>query len=97
MIGTRSRFIAGGGDKGNVYIWDVRNGKLLKTLGGHKAAVSCIVFNAADTHVISGDFGGDIIIHNLTSERASAPLHASDKVCGGTFTASKRLMVNKAT
>lgn len=79
---SRSRLIAAGGEKGKVYIWDIRSGKLYKTLEGHKAAVSCVVFNSADTHVISGSFGGEIIVHNLTSMRASPPLRASEKVGG---------------
>ncbi|KAF5747040.1 protein ROOT INITIATION DEFECTIVE 3 [Tripterygium wilfordii] len=57
-------YVAGGGSKGDIYLWEVATGRLLKKWRAHYRAVTCLVFydNAL---LISGSEDGSVKVWNL--------------------------------
>ncbi|KAL3679821.1 hypothetical protein R1sor_022777 [Riccia sorocarpa] len=47
-------YLAGGGLSGQIYLWEVASGRLLRVWAGHYKAVSCLVFSDDDSLLISG-------------------------------------------
>ena len=52
---------------GTVQIWDTQFLKLYKSMGGRSGKISCMAFNMADTHIVTGGQDGWIIYHNITT------------------------------
>ncbi|PQQ15604.1 protein ROOT INITIATION DEFECTIVE 3 [Prunus yedoensis var. nudiflora] len=61
-VGT---YIVGGGLSGNIYLWEVASGRLLKKWHAHYRAVSCLVFSDDDSLLISGSEDGGIRVWSL--------------------------------
>ncbi|KAL2613240.1 hypothetical protein R1flu_024932 [Riccia fluitans] len=51
---SEGSYLAGGGLSGQIYLWEVPSGKLLRVWAGHYKAVSCLVFSDDDSLLISG-------------------------------------------
>ncbi|KAL9375498.1 hypothetical protein Peur_032377 [Populus x canadensis] len=51
-------FLAGGSPSGNVYLWEVAGGRLLKTWRAHSRCLKCLIFSNDDSLLISGSEDG---------------------------------------
>ncbi|KAF7816232.1 protein ROOT INITIATION DEFECTIVE 3 [Senna tora] len=58
-------YIAGGGLLGDIYLWEVETGRLLKKWHAHYRAVTCLVFSEDDSLLISGSEDGCIRVWSL--------------------------------
>ncbi|KAJ7966607.1 protein ROOT INITIATION DEFECTIVE 3-like [Quillaja saponaria] len=58
-------YIVGGGLSGNIYLWEVASGRLLKKWHAHYRAVTCLVFSEDDSLVISGSDDGSVRVWSL--------------------------------
>ncbi|XP_027351601.1 protein ROOT INITIATION DEFECTIVE 3 [Abrus precatorius] len=58
-------FIAGGALSGDIYLWDVETGRLLKKWRAHFRAVTCLVFSEDDSLLISGSEDGSVRVWSL--------------------------------
>ncbi|KAK7340711.1 hypothetical protein VNO77_21421 [Canavalia gladiata] len=58
-------FIAGGGLSGDIYLWEVETGRLLKKWRAHFRAVTCLVFSEDDSMLISGSEDGCVRVWSL--------------------------------
>jgi WD40 repeat protein len=66
------KFLACGDASGAVYLWDVRNGKLIWRLTLAEQAVHTLCFDERRTILIAGDFAGNIhLIRNFHKEHKS--------------------------
>lgn len=61
---TTPRFLGIGCSSGDVLMWDLKSGKPRGTFHPHKAAVTCICFNVADSVLASGGADGAIMLNN---------------------------------
>ncbi|XP_078443774.1 transducin/WD40 repeat-like superfamily protein isoform X2 [Wolffia australiana] len=59
-------FLLGGGSSGNIYIWEIGSGKLLRKWQGHYLAVSCLLF-LDNSLIASGSDDGCVRVWNLVS------------------------------
>ncbi|KAH8672846.1 quinon protein alcohol dehydrogenase-like superfamily, partial [Tricladium varicosporioides] len=46
--------LAAGGEKGIIYVWDLKSGQLVETLTGHTAAIFSIEYTPDGSHIVSG-------------------------------------------
>ncbi|KAF2314195.1 hypothetical protein GH714_023997 [Hevea brasiliensis] len=60
-------YLAGGAPSGNVYIWAVANGRLLKTWRAHHKSLKCMAFSNDDSVLISGSDDGMICVWSMVS------------------------------
>lgn len=58
-------YLAGGGVSGDIYLWEVTSGRLLKKWNAHYRAVTCLVFSSSDYLLISGSEDGSIKVWSL--------------------------------
>ncbi|CAA7408171.1 unnamed protein product [Spirodela intermedia] len=58
-------YLLGGGSSGNIYIWEILSGKLLKRWQAHYMAVSCLVFSDDESLIISGSDDGSVRVWSL--------------------------------
>ncbi|KAF3628155.1 protein ROOT INITIATION DEFECTIVE 3 isoform X1 [Capsicum chacoense] len=58
-------FIAGGGASGDIYLWQVATGKLLKKWQAHYRGVTCLLFNDDQSLLISGSEDGSVRVWSL--------------------------------
>ncbi|KAK7335969.1 hypothetical protein VNO80_28134 [Phaseolus coccineus] len=54
-------FVVGGASSGDIYLWEVETGRLLKKWRAHFRAVTCLVFSEDDSLLISGSEDGTCI------------------------------------
>ncbi len=66
-----------GSSDGTIKIWDIRSGKLLKTLTGHKYSVSSVAVTK-DNKVVSGSADGTIKIWDIKNEEVKKELVEGD-------------------
>ncbi|KAK1299230.1 hypothetical protein QJS10_CPB14g01661 [Acorus calamus] len=66
-----SRYICSGGSNHVVRIWDLRRKQCIKWLKGHTDLITGVMYNCKDEHLASISVKGDLILHNLTSTRAT--------------------------
>ncbi|XP_064955585.1 protein ROOT INITIATION DEFECTIVE 3-like [Musa acuminata AAA Group] len=60
-------YLAGGAPAGNVYIWEVTSGKLLKIWPAHQNPLSCLAFSHDGTLLISASEDGVIHVWSMIS------------------------------
>ncbi|KVI06183.1 G-protein beta WD-40 repeat-containing protein [Cynara cardunculus var. scolymus] len=73
-------YLAGGATSGNVYVWEVINGKLLKTWHAHNSPLTCLAFSDDASLLISGSEDGMIVVWpmiRLLDETDSGSSHTS--------------------
>ncbi|KAK1554006.1 hypothetical protein Q3G72_006528 [Acer saccharum] len=61
-VGT---YIVGGGQSGDIYLWEVETGRLIKKWHAHYRAVTCLVFSSDDSLLISGSEDGCVRVWSL--------------------------------
>ncbi|KAD4889085.1 hypothetical protein E3N88_21158 [Mikania micrantha] len=60
-------YLAGGAASGNIYLWEVIEGKLLKTWHAHNSPLTCLAFSDDSSILISGSEDGSIVIWPMIS------------------------------
>ncbi|KAL7174830.1 hypothetical protein ACSBR1_043845 [Camellia fascicularis] len=55
-------YIVGRAPSGNAYVWEISNGRLVRTWCAHHKSVTCLTFSSDDSFLISGSEDGMIII-----------------------------------
>ncbi|OMO71737.1 hypothetical protein COLO4_28084 [Corchorus olitorius] len=60
-------YIAGGAPSGNVYLWEVANGRLLRTWRPHHKSFKCMVFSHDGSFLICGSSDGIICVWSMIS------------------------------
>ncbi|KAK1433907.1 hypothetical protein QVD17_10825 [Tagetes erecta] len=60
-------YLAGGASSGNVYLWEVIDGKLLKTWHAHNSPLTCLAFSDDSSLLISGSEDGSIVVWPMIS------------------------------
>ncbi|KAF5932980.1 hypothetical protein HYC85_029151 [Camellia sinensis] len=55
-------YIVGGAPSGNAYVWEISNGRLVRTWCAHHKLMTCLTFSSHDSFLISGSEDGMIII-----------------------------------
>ncbi|KAJ6339605.1 hypothetical protein OIU77_007540 [Salix suchowensis] len=60
-------FLAGGSPSGNVYLWEVADGRLLKTWRAHSKSLKCLSFSKDDSLLISGSEDGVVCVWSMVS------------------------------
>ncbi|RQP00814.1 hypothetical protein POPTR_015G093300v4 [Populus trichocarpa] len=60
-------FLAGGSPSGNVYLWEVAGGRLLKTWRAHSRSLKCLIFSNDDSLLISGSEDGVVCVWSMVS------------------------------
>ncbi|KAK9066416.1 hypothetical protein SSX86_013738 [Deinandra increscens subsp. villosa] len=76
-------YLAGGAASGNVYLWEVINGKLLKTWHAHNSPLTCLAFSVDSSLLISGSEDGNIAVWpmiSLLDETDSGSFHTPLRV-----------------
>ena len=71
---NNSRFIVSGGRDGVLHVWDVKSRAVRRTFQDHINPVTCCTFNFNDKIVASSSDKGEIILTEVSSGSASAPL-----------------------
>ncbi|KDP41720.1 hypothetical protein JCGZ_16127 [Jatropha curcas] len=62
---SEGSYIVGGGLSGNIYLWEVATGRLLKKWRAHYRAVTCLVFTEDDSFLVSGSEDGSVRVWSL--------------------------------
>ncbi|XWS14714.1 hypothetical protein CRYUN_Cryun35bG0032400 [Craigia yunnanensis] len=62
---SEGSYIVGGGSSGDIYLWEVATGRLLKKWHAHYRAVTCLVFSEDDSLLISGSEDGCVRVWSL--------------------------------
>lgn len=79
-LSSSSQFVVSGGLDHCVHIWDLKTKRLHRSLEDHKEEVTCVSFNANDSHIASGSTSGDLILHSLITNVSSKPFgHGSNQ------------------
>ncbi|XP_047150144.1 protein ROOT INITIATION DEFECTIVE 3-like [Vigna umbellata] len=60
-------YLVGGALSGNVYLWDVTSGKMLKTWRAHKKCLNCMLFSFDNSLIISSSDDGMICVWSMIS------------------------------
>ncbi|KAL9326603.1 hypothetical protein ACSQ67_007248 [Phaseolus vulgaris] len=60
-------YLAGAGLSGTAYLWDVTNGKLLKSWMANKKSINCMLFSSDNSFLISSSDDGMICVWSLIS------------------------------
>ncbi|KAH0862900.1 hypothetical protein HID58_080111, partial [Brassica napus] len=58
-------YIVGGGASGDIFLWEVSSGKLLKKWHGHYQSVTCLLFSGDDSLLVSGSKDGYVRVWSL--------------------------------
>ncbi|MCL7040226.1 hypothetical protein MKW94_027208, partial [Papaver nudicaule] len=62
---TDGTYIIGGGSSGNIYLWEVSSGRLLKKWQAHYRGVTCLVLSDDESLLISGAEDGFVRVWSL--------------------------------
>ncbi|CAE6075581.1 unnamed protein product [Arabidopsis arenosa] len=65
VANNEGTYLVGGGNSGDIYLWEVATGKLLKKWHGHYRSVTCLVFSGDDSLLISGSQDGSVRVWSL--------------------------------
>uniref|UniRef100_A0A8C6SSV1 NEDD1 gamma-tubulin ring complex targeting factor n=1 Tax=Neogobius melanostomus TaxID=47308 RepID=A0A8C6SSV1_9GOBI len=80
-LSSSSQYVVSGGLDCCVHIWDLKTKRLHRSLEDHKEEVTCVSFNANDSHIASGSTSGDLILHSVITNVSSKPFgHGSNQV-----------------
>ncbi|XP_031738866.1 protein ROOT INITIATION DEFECTIVE 3 [Cucumis sativus] len=60
-------YLAGGTHSGNIHLWEVGSGELLKLWSGHHKPVKCVLFSWDDSFLITGSSDGMICVWSMIS------------------------------
>ncbi|XP_009796052.1 protein ROOT INITIATION DEFECTIVE 3 [Nicotiana tabacum] len=84
VCNNEGTYMAGGGASGDIYLWQVATGKLLKKWHAHYRAVTCLKFNDDQSLLISGSEDGSVrvwslimVFDDLLREKARQPYEYS--------------------
>ncbi|XP_050215311.1 protein ROOT INITIATION DEFECTIVE 3-like [Mercurialis annua] len=58
-------YLIGGGLSGDIYLWEVTTGRLLKKWRAHYRAVTCLVFTEDNSFLVSGSEDGSVKVWSL--------------------------------
>ncbi|XP_006845212.3 protein ROOT INITIATION DEFECTIVE 3 isoform X2 [Amborella trichopoda] len=58
-------YLIGGAPSGNIYLWEVSSGRLLKIWAAHHASLSCLTFSSDDSLLISGSDDGVVFVWSM--------------------------------
>ncbi|CAN6845694.1 unnamed protein product [Brassica oleracea] len=75
MEGT---YIVGGGASGDIFLWEVSSGKLLKKWHGHYQSVTCLLFSTDDSLLVSGSKDGYIRVWSLIRQQQGSTFYEHD-------------------
>lgn len=73
---STSRYLVVGGSDGIINAWDLKSRTIKKSYKDHKGPVSCVRFNANDSHIASGSESGEIIVYNVVTGQGCRPMTA---------------------
>lgn len=73
---STSRYLVVGGSDGIINAWDLKSRTIKKSYKDHKGPVSCVRFNANDSHIASGSEAGEIIVYNVVTGQGCRPMTA---------------------
>ncbi|KAG2329559.1 hypothetical protein Bca4012_020888 [Brassica carinata] len=62
---SEGTYIVGGGASGDIFLWEVATGKLLKKWHAHYMSVTCLVFSGDDSLLVSGSQDGSVRVWSL--------------------------------
>ncbi|CAF2151692.1 hypothetical protein HID58_002189 [Brassica napus] len=62
---SEGTYIVGGGASGDIFLWEVASGKLLKKWHAHYRSVTCLVFSGDDSLLVSGSEDGSVRVWSL--------------------------------
>lgn len=62
---SEGTYIVGGGASGDIFIWEVATGKLLKKWHAHYVSVTCLVFSGDHSLLVSGSQDGSVRVWSL--------------------------------
>ncbi|KAF8104869.1 hypothetical protein N665_0166s0053 [Sinapis alba] len=65
VANSEGSYIVGGGASGDIFLWEVASGKLLKKWHGHYRSVTCLVFSGDDSFLVSGSQDGSVRVWSL--------------------------------
>ncbi|XP_038894086.1 protein ROOT INITIATION DEFECTIVE 3-like isoform X2 [Benincasa hispida] len=60
-----SVYLAGGTHSGNIHLWEVGSGKLLKIWSGQRKPIKCVLFSWDDSFLITGSADGMICVWSM--------------------------------
>ncbi|XP_071903606.1 protein ROOT INITIATION DEFECTIVE 3-like isoform X2 [Coffea arabica] len=58
-------YLACGATSGNIYVWEVTSGRLLKNWSAHHTSICCMVLSSDDSFLISGSADGSIAVWSM--------------------------------
>ncbi len=59
----------------SIWLWDTKTWKVMRVLEGHSNSISSLAFSDDGQRLISGDMGGGVVIHDLTSGQITTRWH----------------------
>ncbi|CAG7888494.1 hypothetical protein BRARA_A02191 [Brassica rapa] len=62
---SEGTYIVGGGASGDIFLWEVASGKLLKKWHAHYRSVTCLLFSGDDSLLVSGSEDGSVRVWSL--------------------------------
>ncbi|CAN0853164.1 Protein ROOT INITIATION DEFECTIVE 3 [Linum grandiflorum] len=62
---SEGTYLVGGGLSGNIYLWEVATGRLVKKWRAHYRAITCLVFNDDESLIFSGSEDGSVRVWSL--------------------------------
>uniref|UniRef100_A0A2P2KS70 Uncharacterized protein MANES_18G038500 n=1 Tax=Rhizophora mucronata TaxID=61149 RepID=A0A2P2KS70_RHIMU len=65
LANSEGTYIVGGGVSGNIYLWEVATGRLLRKWRAHYRSVTCMVFTEDNSLLVSGSEDGGVRVWSL--------------------------------
>ena len=90
------RWLASGGDDGNVWVWDADTGAALRCLTGHERAIRSVAFSPDSRWIASGSRDATVRVWNVSSgqHRFTLTGHSAD-VISVAFSADARVIISQ--
>lgn len=81
---TKCRYIGSGGRDQIVKIWDLKSkpdhSPLICSLPGHSAGITAITFGANEGYIVSSNYSGELLAHNVQQKKLAFTLQPVDPV-----------------